>query len=637
MNSELLVAAEGSDLVAIFDPHGRLDEADQAALRRSMGKRVEVAACDGRSAPQCWLAGRLDDASALAIELGLPSDADVFALLRAGRQRLGDDLFRRLRGQFVLVCWDPERREAIVVGDQLGVHSPFLYEESGKLYIATRLSLLLRLLPRQPAPDRLSVLKALSGGLPVVEKTLFEGVERLPGGDLLRASSHGKRTQPYWRPRYEEPAPASVDEASEMLWAALRQAVRRRLEGTASPGIVLSGGVDSTSVAAAAVAEGFAPETYSTVFPGRSVDESPRIDAVVEALDLPNLQMQVEPAGSFALFLEYLEATGLLVPGAGYLIERPLLQQAAAAGVTGVLDGQGGDELFSVSGFLIADRVRRGRLRSSVELTRRLPGAGTGSRKQLLRAWRFYVQGGALPYGIHTRLKRRRALRDLDDADFLTSDSQRLLIETDTGFDWKRHRTAPLWWLNKTWLLTRAREAVRVTDYLRERAALAGIEAMPPLFDLDLIETSFRIAPETEFDATLDRPLIRRATAGLLPDEVRLSTFKSNLAPFFLEATLRDQQNMLRVLEEPELRLEPYVNVPFVRDYFRAAPSSGGMESWRWSSALWRLVTLECWLRSLDDAGYVEQLRSSLDLEQPVWSVHRRRAAGSQTSTAGLG
>lgn len=622
MSSELLVAFDGLDLVAVWDPEGGLGDEDGQALRRAFGARVDVAACGPGSPPRCWVAGRIHEREQLADTLGAARDTPIESLLLLARTRWSDDLYARLRGQFTLVFWDPERHAVTVVGDQLGVRAPHLHRKGGRLHVATRISLLVAALPRVPEPSHAGVLKALSGEMPAVEATLFEGVERLPGGDLLVAGRPGVHTRPYWRPRYEPAGNVAVEEASELVWTALRQAVRRRLESTPAGGIVMSSGVDSTSVAAAAVAEGWQPPTYSTVFPGRpDVDESERVDLVVDALGVPNVQMQVEPAGAFGLFLDFLRTTGMLVPGAGYLIERPLLLQAADAGTTALLDGQGGDELFSVAGFLIADRVRRGRLRASMDLTRRLPGAGRGSREQLVRAWRFYVEGGAVPLFVLARRRRQSSLRRFLRAGLLTRESAKLLVETDASLDWMRNRTGPLWWANKAWLLTRARESVRIADYVRERGALAGIEAMPPLFDVDLIETALGIPPEAEFDPHIDRPLIRRATAGFVPDEVRLSTFKSNLAPFFLEATLRDHAPMRALLEQP-LRLAPYVNVDELRTYFRTPPAATGPAAWEWSSALWRVVTLECWLRHLEDPALVP---ASDELEPPRWSVYRRR------------
>ena len=206
---------------------------------------------------------------------------------------------------------------------------------------------------------------------------------------------------------------------------------------------------------------------------------------------------------------------------------------------------------------MLADRVAHGRLLSSIRLTQRLPGARGRSPRQLFRAWRYYVQGGLVPYRLHAELERRRARR-LADAGWLRPDAFALLVDMDTSLDWKRIADGPRWWTHKAYLLTRSREYVRIADYLRERAAMAGLEAAPPLLDVDLVEAALRIPPEIEFDPDTDRPLIRRATRGILPDSVRLSVRKSNLAPFYLEtASGRDLAAMRAVLTARDLRIGP--------------------------------------------------------------------------------
>ena len=262
----------------------------------------------------------------------------------------------------------------------------------------------------------------------------------------------------------------------------------------------MSGGVDSTSVAAAATTlPEEPPSAYSAVFPGRRVDESERIDAVVDSLDLASVQAAVDPVGAFRSCARLPSTAGRYRERGGLLVEYPLLAEAAADGVTTVLDGQGGDELFALSGFLLADRVAHGRLVSSVRLTQRLPGARGRSPRQLFEGVALLRPGRSRPVPAACRAqappgapRRRRRL----------APPRRiaLLVDTDHSLDWKRAADGPRWWTHKAYLLTRSRKYVRITDYLRERAAMAGLEAAPPLLDVDLVETALRIPPEIEFD-----------------------------------------------------------------------------------------------------------------------------------------
>lgn len=622
------MASGGSALAAVCSPSGVSagDRARLLAAAMSRGLQVEAAA---ESEPRCWVVGRLEEA-ALAGELGLGAAPSPDRVVLAGWERWGDGLFSRLRGAFLILLWDPRRRASTLVVDQLGSASPYVRDEGGRLHLATDVQLLQCLSARAFAPDEVGVLHWLAGEAEPLGTTLFAGVERPLGGTYLAVDERGVRVTTYWKPRYREPLRIDADEATAVVWDALGKAVRRRLAGIESAGIIMSGGVDSTSVAAAATSLGFRSlRAYSAVFPGHRIDESERIDATVDALDLAAVHVEIQPVGAFALSLDYLDRWGVPGSGAGYLVEYPLLTEAAADGVTAVLDGQGGDELFGASGFLLADRVLHGRLLSSFQLTRRLPGARGRPARRLIGPWQHYVRGGAIPYGLHTALRRRRRARRAVGSGWLTPAGNALLLETDHALDWKRHPDAPRWWMHKAYLLTRAREEVRISDYLRERALMAGLEAIPPLLDVDLVETMLRVPPELEFDPDLDRPLIRRACEGRLPDSVRLSLQKSNLAPFYLDVAVgHDLSAMRTVLNEPDLRIRRWVDERTVRRMIESPPSTDGPPAWRWQSDVWRLSTVECWLRRLEEPEFVARLSERIAVARPAWSIRRRRAAG---------
>ena len=625
-NSELLVGLGESGLAAVCAPSGSTTEADRRRLLSALGGQANLHRCTKNSAQEAWIAGRFDEIETVARNLGLPADLPPERIVLEGRHRIGDALYAGLRGSFLILLWEPDRCATVAVVDQLGSQSPYVRRDGDRVYLATDAQILRALCPRPLEADVVGTVHWLVSDAPPVGRTLFEGVERPLGGTYLTISAGGIRRTTYWKPQYHDPPPLSVEEASQLLWDALRTSVGRRLAGVKHAGIIMSGGVDSTSVAAAATTLPFErPAAYSAVFPGHRVDESSHIDAVVEDLDLASVQATIEPVGAFALSVDYLERWSLPATGAGYLIEYPLLAEAAADGVTAVLDGQGGDELFAVSGFVLADLVAQGRLLYSARLTHLLPGARGRSRRQLFDAWRYYTQGGLIPYELHAALKRGRARRR-GRSSWLTAASFELLVDTDHSLEWKRSRDAPRWWAHKAYLLTRARELVRIADYLRERATMAGLEAAPPLLDVDLVEAALRIPPQIEFDPDLDRPLIRRATRGLIPDSVRLSVRKSNLAPFYFDvASRRDLPAMRAVLDAPNLRIGCFVDEQAVRNLAHTPASTSAPQSWAWQCDMWRLATVECWLRHLENPSELAALLERTRLERPAWSIHRRR------------
>lgn len=626
-------AATGG-ILGVFDPGG-VEPQSLHAFRRVAGDTPQVQvpaepAPAGRSPVLALLAGEVFNLGVLASELELPPSAEAEAVLEAGYTHWSQGLLERLRGSFALVVVDGETGDALIAADQTGAHSMFFRADGARLWFASELRLLLKLLPVRPSPNPVALVHWLvAGSSRPAGHTLYEGVFELAGGEQLELSGESWTRSRYWTLRYEPPLPLTAPEATDLLWASFTRAVGTRLSPGQLTGIVMSSGVDSSAVAAAAAdaapASGSSLHGYSAVFPGHpepNVDEAERIDLLVIALGLATTQVRFEPGGAFALSVEWLAAWELPLLGPGYLLERPLAELAAADGVVGLLDGQRGDEAFGLSAYWLADLLRRGRLVASLAAARRLPGEESESWRASFAAWRSYALHGAAPIGLQRAIRRRRSPYRYAPG-HLTDESARLLVETDAIWDWKQRRGVPAWWAEKAQLLVDDRQADGIGGYLRQRAALAGLKARPPLFDVDLIELSLRIPPPLEFDRVLDRPLIRRAMAGRVPDSLWQSTWKSNLAPFYFDGMVgADLEPIRRLLGTSSPEIGAYAKPDAVRELVDNPPRADATARGRWVADVWRLATAECWLRAQTDSGFVEELRARR-LPQPRWAVHR--------------
>ncbi len=324
------------------------------------------------------------------------------------------------------------------------------------------------------------------------------------------------------------------------------------------------------------------------------------------------------PSARETISLEYLQRWELPLLGAGYVLERPLLAQAAADGITALLDGQGGDELFGFSPYFVADRIRAGRLLSSVRLARSFPNLGHQAPwRHTLKLWRRFGFNPAVPYALHERARKRRRRVPA----YLSRRSADVFVETDTSLRWKRNPDGPLWWSWKASVLTHDREEIGLPEYLRHRAALAGLDARLPLMDLGLIETALAVPPDYEFDRQFDRPLISQAMKGSVPDEVRLSQSKSNLAPYYHQGVAEhDLPFLRRLLLAPDAEVLGYVDPAFVRKLMERAPRVGDRGWISWLSPVWALATAETWLRHQSDPGHVERLLGE-GPPQPAWGI----------------
>jgi asparagine synthase (glutamine-hydrolysing) len=522
--------------------------------------------------------------------------ADVPASIAAAFRIRGTDVISFLRPPFALVLWSRRERTGFLATDQLGARSIFTTRLGHDLVFSGEIADLLAVLGRRPAPNLAVLGSWLAGRGEPRDRTLYTGVDRLAGGFLLPLGAERAAAQRYDNRPATNTLEASPGELADLLRAEVQRAVEVRIPTGATAGIFLSGGIDSASVAAAAV-QGAGSEraiAISAVFPDRpDADESALISAITTRLALRERRLTVGAGGVFADALDFLAhwQVPALSPTLGFQLA--LQRVAAAEGATVLLDGEGGDELFGLRPYLIADALRRGRTLRAWRLAYGLGGDGRIARRALIA----YGLKGAVPSWVHER-------RGIRGPGWLRDD---VLIEfpADTaGFAWKA-LPGPRWSAEGRDQLTRHRERIGAHDYLRRRAAMTGaIGAHPFLEDLDLIEFALRLPPEHAFSSKHDRPVLRAAMDRELPDEVRLRTEKSYFNHLLDGALSGPDRPALEVLLGPGAEISSLVRPAFLEGLLTTPlERRGGV--WSWTA--WRFASAECWLRFQADPDFAQR------------------------------
>jgi asparagine synthase (glutamine-hydrolysing) len=273
--------------------------------------------------------------------------SDSEALLRACA-RWGVEALPRLRGMFAFAHWDPEGRRLLLARDRLGV-KPLYYARVTRpggracLLFASEVRALLAsgLVERRLDPVGLETY--LWNGFVVGPATAVRGVRALaPGGALvLDPADPDPKERRFWR------LPSAMGPARdrEELRAALLEAVRLRLVADVPLGVFLSGGIDSSAVAALAV-RGGAPSvrTFTVSFEEAAFDESPHARAVAQALGTTHQEIPLSERVFQARLGDALDCLDQPTFDAinTYFVSRA----AREAGITVALAGTGGDEVF---------------------------------------------------------------------------------------------------------------------------------------------------------------------------------------------------------------------------------------------------------------------------------------------------
>lgn len=494
-------------------------------------------------------------------ELGDDRTPDAGIRLARLYERFGPELLPRLRGDFALLLWDPATRTGLLARDQLGARPLHLHRNGGCLAFASELRNVMRLLPVSPAPDRAVLEGWLSSGTSGGDSTLFEGVRTLAPASWVELGRNGpSEPMRYWTPRYRTPDRMSADEASDTVRESVIRAVRRRAGDAHASAVLLSGGIDSATVAGVA-ASALDPSSrprrgYTVTFPDHpEIDEGALTARVASAAGLEATSLRLRSGSVLGGALDYIHAWATPPSSPNLFFLRPILDRARDDGITTLLDGEGGDAVFWYAPTLLADRIRSGRLLSAWRLAGRFPeyGSQTTARARLgrLREWTHHPRTGE----------------------------------------------GPQWWTSLTDGIFGPGSRL-VHDVSRRHAALTGLEPRHPLLDLDLIELALSLPPELAFDRRYNRPVIRHAMEGIVPDAVRLRPYKSRFDPVFVDGVLSDVPAMERLLTDPSSELRAYVGGGAARTLLDSRPAEpAALRSW--CTDLWQLAIAECWLRQL--------------------------------------
>ncbi len=518
--------------------------------------------------------------------------------LAAAHRREGEAMLGRLRGDFALLFYDASRDDGLVARDHLGGRGVYWHHAGTRTIVASEVRYVLALLASRPPVDDVTMAHWLGlSGVPTA-RTFHAGINRLENAHALHFGRGQPRPKRYWTPVYRRPIERSRAELVAGLRAALEEAVCRRSRPGEQTALLLSGGLDSSTVAALASqldADRRPARAYSATFPDHpTVDEGTLIDGLCTSFGLAGTRAEVRAGSVVGGAIEYIDHWQLPPPSPNLFFWFPLLRRAAADGTSVLLDGEGGDELFGLSPYLLADRIMRGQVRAAADLVRRMPG----SRPDLPRSavWPFMREfgfKGVVPRGLH---RARRGRNTLITPEWLLPATRAVYVDNDVAADWKQ-LPGPRWWAYLVDVVTRGMGAAMCHDHVRRRAAVVGIDARHPLVDVDVVEYVLGLPPEAAFDTRHSRPLVREAMAGLLPDSVRLRAGKSSFDEIFHYSLGGADLAVVRELLRPgEAEVESYVDLSVVAATLLVGPPAGQRTAW--ANALWRLVTAECWLRS---------------------------------------
>jgi asparagine synthase (glutamine-hydrolysing) len=438
----------------------------------------------------------------------------------------GPDFVLRLNGMFALAIWDRKRGRLVLARDRMG-QKPLYYGTlpGGGIAFGSEPKAVLRHPEISRALDRESVARYLFYEYVPAPHSIWRSLWKLPSGHVLQWEGGEYRVWRYWNPPIMGSSPAlGFGSTAERFWSEFRASVARHRRSDVPIGVFLSGGVDSSSVAAALceVEPSRNVRTFSIGFEDPSFDESGHARSVALHLGTDHHERTFSVKSAYELLPEV--AGWLDEPfGDASILPTHLLSRFAREHVKVILGGDGADELLAGYPTFKAERAA-GLFRRLPRPAQALAGAAVGrlpvdhrnfsldfKLKQFLRG-----AAEALP------LAHQRWLGSFSGAEIAG-----LLVEGDPiGIEFEHLRRSEA--LKGCYDPLSRSLALYQDTYLPEdiltkvdRASMAcGLEVRAPFLDADLVDFIQVLPPSFKFGRNQTKRLLKRAAASRLPPSI---------------------------------------------------------------------------------------------------------------------
>jgi asparagine synthase (glutamine-hydrolysing) len=556
---------------------------------------------------------RLDNREDLIATLGLGSSppteiADGALILRA-YERWGEECPTHFLGDFAFAIWDGRHRKLVLGRDPIGVKCLYYYCSGQTLVFATEIKALFCLADAPRQLNELRIAEYLVSNFEDRAATFYRDVFRLPAAHLMVVGETELRLQRYWAPDPSRRVRRRSDqEYAEQFREIFSEAVRCRLRSAFEVSSTLSGGLDSSSIACTAGpilrARGSPPlHTLSAIFPSlserelRMIDERQYIEAVLASGVFKAHYVHADQLNPLMDLGTILGHTDEAFVAPNLYLHWALYAAAQQQHCRVFLDGIDGDTTVSHGLGYFAELAGSGRwrrlMREAVALA-----VTSGSYTCRRTVWEFGIRplipesafrvrnlfrhqqqvGWGGEAAIRSEFARRIGLME-------RLRSQSLPERTPARTEREVHRRGL------------ASALIPYTLELADKSAAAfSLEARYPFFDRRLMEFCLALPPEQKLHAGWTRVIMRRAMAGILPQEVQWRRHKANLSPNFIRRFLDcNAETLERIVHREPYAIEPYVDVSVLRAAYdrcvsAASPAVADVVT------VYRAVMLALWL-----------------------------------------
>lgn len=550
---------------------------------------------------------RLDEREVLMDKLRIPperrlriTDPEMIGL---GYRKWGERCVEHFLGDFAFAIWDEQEQKLFCAKDHLGIR-PFIYAHQNDFFVfATELKAVVqtKLFPTQIDHSHIRDLVIDLYDQP--DHSGWTNIKLLRGGHTLVLQNRKLRISRYWKP---EPQPTlwlkKPEEYGHMLLTLMEQAIADRMRTDCEVGLMLSGGLDSSSIACIAApqlrARGRLLHTTSSVlspdWPHRDTDEQMYIQSVIQ--QEPNLSPSFVYSNehSFLGGIEQKFDQYMAVVNMWHYVDSALYAKLQQQKVRRELSGYLGDITVSLYGiYPLAHLLRQGRLGAFWTMLQQRQALKKSNYYSLIKSELVLP---FMPFWLMKRwykFKHRPLPWSIEGLPFnLPDQDKKQLLQRLEAYHQKKgffdHKNLA----DNIWNQDLEFDAPELDC----DAAAVGIENTFPFLDKRIIDFLFQLPVEAFFEQGLSRGLIRMATKKCLPPLVNQRKDKGDFSPGFHHIARKDMPKVMNWIELniSQLKCIDIINIDEIKKALRYLEKSADFDNF--DAKYWSMLKICIWI-----------------------------------------
>lgn len=465
----------------------------------------------------------------------------------------GVGFLNKLNGQFAFAIYNRENGALFLARDQVGICPLFHTEIDGLLIFASEIKAILEhpLAPREVNLTGLDQILSLPG--PISPNTMFRNIHSLPSGHYLAVKNGDMAVREYWDLDYPTIAEAEDGKAeryyADTLEGLLEQSVRYRLQADVPVGFFLSGGLDSSLIAAMIrrVSPGVERHSFSVSFADEEICESKYQRLMSSHVGSIHHEIRFDEVDIAARLIDAVYHSECPLKETYNTASLALSEETRKNRVVVVLNGEGSDELFA--GY-VGYRFDKGR-----------PDNG-----------KKYDLETILADEVRERMWGDRDL-DYEKDEYAFRETKSALYSAGLGVRLGEFECSSFPVVDKQRL--QGRHPVHKRSYLDFKLRLAGhliadhgdrmamansVEARYPFLDINLVEFCREIPPDLKLNDLTEKYILKKMAEGILPREI-INREKFGFVAPGSPSLLRRRSDWVRdLLSYERIRKEGYFN-----------------------------------------------------------------------------